>query len=179
MDRRIRNSNPSIAPRARDAWAVQHIGKEEKHTILENPPFGIAAITAATTPTTKDRRGSLMMQVHWPNGPEPMSRQPFKVGFHNIHSSIVNANIILEEGVRRDWDVIFLLEPWVEKKTGVWASTIQVGFDIVFTLMRNTKLVAYINVKYRYAVEKKEKEPNWCVLRIENQTSVGIYISKE
>ena len=52
-----------------------------------------------------------MAQVHWPKGPEPMSKKPFKVGFQNVHRGIANANVILEEGVRRNWDVIFLAEP--------------------------------------------------------------------
>ena len=120
-----------------------------------------------------------MAQVHWPKGPEPMSKQPFKVGFQNIHRGITNANVILEEGVRRDWDIIFLAEPWVEKKAGGWAITVQAGFDMVSTLTQDTRLVAYVNVKHRKEVEKKEEKPNWCVLKVGGQTSAGVYMSKE
>ena len=103
-----------------------------------------------TTPsTTRDRRGPPTAQVPWPKVPEPMSKQPFKVGFQNVHRGIANANVILEEGVRRDWDVIFLAEPWVEKKAGGWATMVQAGFDMVSTLTRDTKLVANVNIKHR------------------------------
>ena len=120
-----------------------------------------------------------MAQVLWPKGPEPMSRRPFKVGFQNIHRGIANANIILEEGVKRDWDVIFLAEPWVEKKAGGWAMTVQAGLDMISTLTQDTKLVAYVNIKHRQGVEKKEEDPNWCVLRVGRLTSAGVYMSKE
>ena len=86
---------------------------------LQSAPSEMATTTMTTTSSTiRDGRGPPMAQVHWPKGPEPVSKQPFKVGFQNIHRGIVNANVILEEGVRRDWDVIFLAEPWVEKKAG-------------------------------------------------------------
>ena len=61
---------------------------------------------------------------------------------------------------RRDWDVIFLAEPWVERKAGGWATTVQAGFDMVSTLTQDTKLVAYVNIKHRQEVEKKEEDPN-------------------
>ena len=101
----------------------------------ESAPYETVEPTTTTTPsTTRDGRGPPMAQVPWPKGPEPMSRQPFKVGFQNIHRGIANANVILEEGVKRDWDVIFLAEPWVEKKAGGWATTVQAGFDMISTL---------------------------------------------
>ena len=115
-----------------------------------------------------------MAQVPRPKGPEPMSKQPFKVGFQNVHRGIANANVILEEGVKRNWDVIFLAELWVEKKAGGWATTVQAGFDMVSTLIRDTKLVAYVNIKHRQEVEKNEEDPNWCVLRAGGQTSAGV-----
>ena len=120
-----------------------------------------------------------MAQVPWPKGPEPMSKQFFKVGFQNIHRGIANANIILEEGVKRGWDVIFPAEPWVERKVGGWATTVQAGFDMVSTLTQDTKLVAYINIKHRQKTEKKEENPNWCILQVKGLTSPGIYMSKE
>ena len=148
---------------------------------LESAPSEMTApITTTTTPpTTKDRRGPPTVQVARPKGPEPMSKKPFKVGFQNIHRGIANANVILEEGVRRDWDVIFLAEPWVERKVGRWATMVQAGFDIVSTLTQDTKLVAYVNIKHRQEVEKKEEDLNWCVVRAGGQTSAGVYMSKE
>ena len=50
--------------------------------------------------------------------------------------------------MRRNWDIIFLAEPWVEKKAGGWATTVQAGFNMVFTLTQDTKLVAYMNIKH-------------------------------
>ena len=108
-----------------------------------------------------------------------MSERPFKVGFQNIHRGIANANVILEEGVKRDWDVIFLAEPWVEKKSGSWATQVQAGFDMVSTLAQDTKLVAYVNSKHRNEMEKREESPNWCVLKVAGQTAAGVYMSKE
>ena len=154
-------NNSSKAPKARGAWDAQCTGPEAKHTILESAPSEMVA-TTTTTPaiTTRDGRGPPTAQVHRPKGPEPMSNQNFKVGFQNIHRGIANANVILEEGVRRDWDVTFLTEPWVEKKVGGWAIMVQAGFDMVSTLRQDTKLVAYMNVKHRQEIEKKEENPN-------------------
>src|SRR5258705_2372241 len=108
-----------------------------------------------------------------------MSEQPFKVAFQNIHRGITNANVILEEGGKRDWDVIFLAEPWVGKKAGGWATTVQGGFDMVSTLSRETKLVAYVNVKHRQVVEKKKENLNWCILKVAGQTAAGGFIAQE
>lgn len=136
---RIDSNISSKSPKARDAWAVQHIGQEEKYTILKSTPSEMAMTTATATPTaittTKGRRGPATAQVHQPKEPEPMFKQPFKVEFQNIHYGIMNTNIILEEGVRRDQDIIFLAEPLVEKKVGGQAITVQTGFDMVSILV--------------------------------------------
>ena len=50
---------------------------------------------------------------------------------------------------------------------------------MVSTLTQDTKLVAYVNIKHRQAVEKKEKDLNWCMLQAGGQTSAGVYMSKE
>src|SRR5258705_5316376 len=96
------------------------------HTMLESALSATTMPTSTTTTaiTVKGRRDLLQAQVHWPNGPKPMSEQPFKVAFQNIYRGITNANVILEEGVKRDWDIIFLAEPWVEEKAGGWATMV-------------------------------------------------------
>ena len=81
--------------------------------------------------------------------------------------------------MKRGWDIIFLAEPWVEKKAGGWATMVQAGFDMVSTLMQDTKLVAYVNIKHRQEMEMKEEDPNWCIVRAGGQTAAGIYMSKE
>lgn len=62
--------------------------------------------------------------------------------------------------------MVFLIKPWMEKKTGGWVIMVQVGFDIVSTLMQDTKLVAYMNVKHGQKVEKKEENLNWCIWKV-------------
>ena len=57
--------------------------------------------------------------------------------------------------------------------------TVQAGFDVVSILTQDTKLVAYVNVKNRYDVEKKEENTNLYVLRAAEQTTVGVYICKK
>ena len=119
-----------------------------------------------------------MQIVLGPNGPELMSRH-FRVGFQNVHRSIENANVILEEAVKRDWDVVFIAEPWVEKKAGGWATTVQRGFDMVSTLARDTKLVGYINIRHRQEVEKTEESSSWYILKVAGQVLAGVYMSKD
>lgn len=109
-----------------------------------------------------------------------MSYKTFTVGFQNVQRGIPNADVILEEGFRREWDVVFLAEPWVNRRPSGWATTMHDEYNMVSTLGQDTRLVAYVNKRYRgQEVEKKEESPDWCVLKVRGQTTAGVYMRKK
>ena len=97
------DTNISRRHKGRGVWDAQYTGLEAKHMMLESALSETAeTITTTTPPTIRDGRGPPTAQVSQPKGPKPMSKQPFKVGFQNVHRGIANANVILEEEVKRD-----------------------------------------------------------------------------